>query len=163
MRSGLWEQWILDITKGQGTEQICSRYLDFVIEVLSTIIRVQNIVRYNVRYIEDRLYTAISRKIVGKNVHATMPKGNMEYGEYTVPNDCSCRTYFYFIEKQWTQNHPQYLSGLLHALYPTTFLEIAVKGHLEVILLVLTKGKPVVSIQVVAMQWKQQEFWSLQV
>ena len=33
-----------------------------------------------------------------------------------------------FFEKQWTQNHPQYLSGLSRALYPTTFLEIAVYG-----------------------------------
>ena len=31
-----------------------------------------------------------------------------------------------FFEKQWIQNHPQYLSGLLRALFPTTFLEIAV-------------------------------------
>ena len=31
-----------------------------------------------------------------------------------------------FFEEQRTQNHPQYLSGLLHALFPTTFLEIAV-------------------------------------
>ena len=31
-----------------------------------------------------------------------------------------------FFEKQWSQNHPQYLSGLLRALYPKTFLEIAV-------------------------------------
>ena len=31
-----------------------------------------------------------------------------------------------FLEKQCTQNHPQYLSGLSRALYPTTFLEIAV-------------------------------------
>ena len=30
-----------------------------------------------------------------------------------------------FFEKQWTQNHPQYLSGLSRALYPTTFLKIA--------------------------------------
>ena len=40
------------------------------------------------------LYTAISRKVVGKNVHATTPKGNMGYDQYTVSNDCSCRTYF---------------------------------------------------------------------
>ena len=39
-------------------------------------------------------YTAISRKVVGKNVHATTPKGNIGYDQYTVPNDCSCRTYF---------------------------------------------------------------------
>ena len=42
-----------------------------------------------------KLYTAISRKVVGKNVHATIPKGNMGYDRYTVPGDCSCRTYFY--------------------------------------------------------------------
>ena len=40
------------------------------------------------------LYTAILRKVVGKNVHATIPKGNMGYDQYTVPDDCSCRTYF---------------------------------------------------------------------
>ena len=39
-------------------------------------------------------YTAISRKVVGKNVYATTPKGNMGYDQCTVPNDCSCRTYF---------------------------------------------------------------------
>ena len=39
-------------------------------------------------------YTVISRKVVGKNVHAKIPKGNMGYDQYTVPNDCSCRTYF---------------------------------------------------------------------
>ena len=39
-------------------------------------------------------YTAISRKVVRQNVHATTPKGNMGYDQYTVPNDCSCRTYF---------------------------------------------------------------------
>ena len=30
---------------------------------------------------------AISRKVVGKNVHATNPKGNMGYDRYTVPDD----------------------------------------------------------------------------
>ena len=30
--------------------------------------------------------TAISRRVVGKNVHATIPKGNMEYDQYTVPD-----------------------------------------------------------------------------
>ena len=32
----------------------------------------------------------------------------------------------YFFEEQWTQNYPQYLSGLSRARFPTTFLEIAV-------------------------------------
>ena len=35
-----------------------------------------------------------------------------------------------FFEEQWTQNHPQYLSGLARALFPTTFLEIAVYSRL---------------------------------
>ena len=39
-------------------------------------------------------YTVISRKVVAKNVHATIPKGNMGYDQYTVPTDCSCQTYF---------------------------------------------------------------------
>ena len=91
-------------------------------------------------------FTTISRKVVGKNVHATIPKSNMGYDQYTVPDDCSCRTYFccfplalantfpwpfvpilsHFFEKKETQNHPQCLSGLSRALFPTTFLEIAV-------------------------------------
>ena len=32
------------------------------------------------------LSTAISRRVVGKNVHATIPKGNMGYDQYTVPD-----------------------------------------------------------------------------
>ena len=31
------------------------------------------------------LSTAISRRVVGKNVHVTIPKGNMGYDQYTVP------------------------------------------------------------------------------
>ena len=30
--------------------------------------------------------TAISKKVVGKNVHATIPKGNMGYDQYAVPD-----------------------------------------------------------------------------
>ena len=73
-------------------------------------------------------YTAISKKVVGKTVHATIPKGNMGYNQDTCSWHCSCRTYFCcfplalanirpwnflpFFEKQWTKNHPQYLSRL---------------------------------------------------
>ena len=32
------------------------------------------------------VHTAISRKAVGKNVHATIPKGNMGYDQFTVPD-----------------------------------------------------------------------------
>ena len=33
-----------------------------------------------------RLYTAISRKMVGKNVHATIPKGNMGFDQDAFPD-----------------------------------------------------------------------------
>ena len=93
----------------------------------------------------------VKHKVVEKNVHVTIPKGNVGYDQYTVPDDCSCRTYFCcfplalantfpwpfvpilsnFFEKKKTKNHPQCHSGLSRALFPTTFLEIAVcLGHL---------------------------------
>ena len=34
----------------------------------------------------NKVYTAISRKVVGKNVQATIPKGSMGYDKYTVPD-----------------------------------------------------------------------------
>ena len=46
------------------------------------------------RHSQCKMYTAISRKVVGKHGYATTPKGNMGYDQYTLPNDCSCRTYF---------------------------------------------------------------------
>ena len=33
------------------------------------------------------MYTAISRKMVGKNVHATIPKGSMGYDQYAILPD----------------------------------------------------------------------------
>ena len=36
-----------------------------------------------------------------------------------------------FFEEQWTQNHPQYLSGLSCARFPTTSLEIALYVDLK--------------------------------
>ena len=87
-------------------------------------------------------YTANSRKVVGKNVQATILKGNMGYEQYTVPDTVAVESTFVaflyhsqtyvhailsnFFEEQWTQNHPQYLSGLSRALLLTTFLKIAV-------------------------------------
>ena len=32
------------------------------------------------------IYTAISRNVVGKNVHTTILKGNMGYDQYAVPD-----------------------------------------------------------------------------
>ena len=97
-------------------------------------------------YTQMNPYTAISRKVVRKNVHAAIPKGNMGYDQHTVPNDCSCRTYFccfplalanrcpwplvpFFqisLENRADKTNPQYFSGLSRALFPTTFLETAV-------------------------------------
>ena len=70
----------------------------------------------------------------------------MGYDQYTVSDDCTFRIYFCcfplalantfprpfvpilsnFFKEQCPQSHPQYLSGLSRALFPTTFLEIAV-------------------------------------
>ena len=79
-------------------------------------------------------------------MHATIPKGNMGYDQYTVPDTVAVKTSFvaflfstrkhtsmasrailsYFFEEQRTRNHPQYLSRLSRALFPATFLEISV-------------------------------------
>ena len=40
------------------------------------------------------MYTAISRKVVGKNVHTTIPKGNMGYDQYTVPDTAAVEPTF---------------------------------------------------------------------
>ena len=37
-------------------------------------------------HVKLAMYTAISRKVVGKHVHATIPKGNVGYVQYTVPD-----------------------------------------------------------------------------
>ena len=39
-------------------------------------------------------YTTISRKVAGKNVHATIPKGNMGYNQYTVPDTAAVELTF---------------------------------------------------------------------
>ena len=38
--------------------------------------------------------TAISREVVGKNVQATIPKGNMGYDRYTVPGTAAVEPTF---------------------------------------------------------------------
>ena len=39
-------------------------------------------------------HTAISRKVVGKKVQATIPKGNMGYVQYTVPDTVAVESTF---------------------------------------------------------------------
>ena len=55
------------------------------------------------------LYTAISRKVVGKNVHATVPRGNMGYDQYTVPDSVVVKTSFI----AFLQHAQTYVHGLL--------------------------------------------------
>ena len=84
-------------------------------------------------WLSEKMCTQQSCKVIG-------------YDQYTVPDACSCQTYFCcfplalantfswplvpilsnFFDKKRTQNHPQCDSGLSRALFPTTFLEIAV-------------------------------------
>ena len=46
-------------------------------------------------YADDiQLYTAISRKVVGKNVHVTIVKGNMGYDQYAVPDNVAIKHTF---------------------------------------------------------------------
>ena len=40
------------------------------------------------------MYTDISRKVVGKNVHATIPRRNTGYDQYTVPDTKAVETTF---------------------------------------------------------------------
>ena len=79
-------------------------------------------------------------------MHAKVPKGNMGYDQHTitVPDTVAVEptfvaffstgkhkymaslAFFQISLKSSVQNYPQYLSGLSRALFPTTFLEIAV-------------------------------------
>ena len=50
----------------------------------------------------------------------------MGYNQYTVSNTVAVEPTFAASLKTLGENHPQYLLGLLCALFPTTFFEIAV-------------------------------------
>ena len=77
---------------------------------------------------------AISRKVVGKNLHDALFLTTLAV-ELTLFLSVSTRKHIFmafranilsnFSEEQRTQNHPQCLSGLSRALFPTTFLEVA--------------------------------------
>ena len=81
-------------------------------------------------------HIAISRKVVEKAVHATIPKGSMRYAQYTVPDTVAVEPTLLlsfstrkhtcmvsrailsnFFEEQKTPNHPQY-----HKLRTTSLL-----------------------------------------
>ena len=59
-----------------------------------------------------RSINSCSRKVVWKNVHLTIPKGNMGYAQYTVPDTVVVE--------------PTFVAFLCMHLFPRTFLEIAV-------------------------------------
>ena len=59
---------------------------------------------------EYRLYSAISRKVVGKNLHEVISKGNMRYDYCTVPDTVAVESAFLaFLEHSQT-----YILGLLY-------------------------------------------------
>ena len=92
---------------------------------------------------DDVINTAISRKVVGKNMNATIPKGNMGYDQHAFPDTVAVESSLLlsfsirkhtsmasraflsnFFEEQWTQNRPKYLS----ALYENHICELRVKN-----------------------------------
>ena len=93
-------------------------------------------------------YTAISRKFVGKKMCTQQSRkviwdmintlfltvslfnllSLLSFSIRKHTSMASCVILSNFFEEQRTQNHPQYLSGLSRALFPTTVLEIAVYG-----------------------------------
>ena len=42
----------------------------------------------------NKVYTAISRRVVRKNVHVKIPKSNMGYDQYTVPDTAAVEPTF---------------------------------------------------------------------
>ena len=55
---------------------------------------------------EHKLYTAISRKVVGNNMHAIIPKGNMGYDQYNVPDTVAVEPAFVaFLKHSQTYIH----------------------------------------------------------
>ena len=60
-------------------------------------------------------HTAISRRVVGKNVHVTIPKGNMGYDQYTVPGTVAVE--------------PTFVDFLYHLqMYVLSFFQISLKN-----------------------------------
>ena len=61
------------------------------------------------------IHTAILRKVVGKNVHATIAKGNMGYDQYMVPDTVS--------------DEPTFVDFLYHLqTYVLSFFQISLKS-----------------------------------
>ena len=63
-------------------------------------------------------YTAISRKVVGRNVHATVPKGSMGYDHYTVPDTIAVEPTFVAFFK-----HPQTYTSVASRVILSNFFQ----------------------------------------
>ena len=94
----------------------------------------------------NKQYSSFEKRCRKKSLHCIssdkpdIPKGNMRYDQYTLfltlwllnllfllsfsprkhTSVAFCVILLKFFEEQSTQNHPQYLSGLLGVLFPTT-------------------------------------------
>ena len=83
--------------------------------------------------LSEKLCTRQSRKVIWDMINAlslTLWLSNLLlllfFSTRKHTSMASCAILWNFFGKQWAQTHPQYLSGLSRALFPTTFLEIAV-------------------------------------
>ena len=94
----------------------------------------------------------ISKKVAGKNVHATIPKSNMGFDQYAVADTVAVSNPLLllsfsirkhssmafrailsnFFNEYWNQYHPQYLSELSRTPFLRTFLEIAVYVFIDI-------------------------------
>ena len=61
-------------------------YLDFLSAKAGDLLIAGVLIGATTFFFVISLHTVISRKVVEKNVHATIPKGNMGYVQYTVPD-----------------------------------------------------------------------------
>ena len=98
----------------------------------------QRIVSFNCRpmHLHPCVYSYFE-KGCRKNVHATIPKGNMGYDQYTVSDDCTCWIYFGCFPLALANTVPRPFTHFTHLKPPTmpfgivactfsdTFLEIA--------------------------------------
>ena len=72
--------------------QSCGSWTLFLMQTLSFVPK--NLYRCWPR--EWKHSTAISRMVVGKNVHVTIPKGNMGYDQYTAPHTAALEPSYLF-------------------------------------------------------------------
>ena len=80
--------------------------------------------------IVNKVYTAISRKVVGENTQVTISKGNMGYGQYTLPDSIAVEaTFVAFLLLPLTNVYALSCNSftfLWRTVNSTSFLEIAV-------------------------------------